>query len=138
METTRRATTMLETIVAFTLLSSVLSVSLPLAVRHGRLLIDQRNYRIALDELTNQLDRLTALPEDDVPAAVGKLAPSEFAETRLSHIELAGELAPADVGRRVRLRLTWGGLQPQTVSMTAWITPSLQSPGEQQRSGEPP
>jgi hypothetical protein len=109
-----------------------------LVVRHGRLLIEQRNYRIALDELTNQLDRITALPEAEVPAAVAKLSPSEFAAARLSHIELAGEVAPADIGRRVTLRLTWGGLQPHTISMAAWLTPKPQQPADEQPREESP
>ena len=60
-------------IVAFVLLSTVMSVATPLLVRHGRLLIDQRRYRLALDEVSNQLDRLTALSEEEARAALGQL-----------------------------------------------------------------
>ena len=120
---TKRGTSSLEVLVAFTLLSSVLSLSLPLVVRHGRLLKDQRSYRIALDELSNQLDRLTALPETELLATLEQLAPSKFAETRLPSAELVGEFEPAEVGRRVTLRLSWNGPQRRRVSMAAWIIP---------------
>jgi len=73
-----RGTSALEVIVAFTLLSSVLAFSTPLVVRHGRLLTSQRDYRLALDELSNELERLTALSNEQLPAAVEQLTPSDF------------------------------------------------------------
>ena len=83
---TRRAPSrseLLEVIVALTLLVTVLSLSMSLIVRHGRLLIAQRHYRQALDELSNQMDRVTALPADDVPQTLKQLSLSEFAAARL-------------------------------------------------------
>ncbi len=121
--TRRRGLSSLETIVAFTLLTSVLSLSLPLVVRHGRLLMDQRAYRVALDELSNRLDRLTTLPEEVVPAALDEIVPSEFAAAQLSGAKLSGTFEPADIGGRVILRLTWGGSVQRAVSMAGWITP---------------
>ena len=51
----------MEMLVAFTLLTSVLALSAPLVVRHGRVLVTARHYRLALEELSNQMERLTAL-----------------------------------------------------------------------------
>jgi hypothetical protein len=119
-------------IVAFTLLSSVLSLSLPLVVRHGRLLSDGRAYRIALDELSNQMDMLMALQEAEVPAALGRLAPSEFAATRLPGARIVGELAPADIGQRLLLRISWKGLHPREITMVGWVLPRPGSIAQQQ------
>jgi hypothetical protein len=118
----------LEVIVAFTLLSSVLAFATPLVVRHGRLLTAQRDYRLALDELSNQLERLSALPAAELPAAVAQLAPSEFAAARLHGAELKGELSPADVGQRLTLRLSWDEPQRRAapVTLAAWIIPDGQ------------
>jgi hypothetical protein len=112
-------------IVAFTLLSSVLAASTPLVVKYRRLLTAQRNYRVALDEVSNQLERLTALPEDELSTALEQLKPSEFAAGRLPGAELRGEVEVVDFGRRLRLELTWD--EPERrgapVSLAAWVLP---------------
>jgi hypothetical protein len=119
----RRGTNSFEVIVSFTLLSSVLAFATPLVVRHSRLLAGQRHYRLALDELSNQVERLSALPADQVSAAVENLAPSEFAAKHLPGAELHGELAEAEPGQRLTLHLTWD--EPQRKSaplrLTTWI-----------------
>src|SRR5688572_16674294 len=116
-------TTTIEVLVAFTLLMSVLSLSTPLVVKHGRLMTAQREYRLALDELSNQLESLVALPESELEAAVGRLAPSGFIAARLSGVELRGQVDAADFGRRITLRITWD--EPERsrapVTLAAWI-----------------
>src|ERR671919_757535 len=86
---TRCAASMLEVTVALTLLVSVLSLSVSLIFRHARLLTDQRHYRQALDELSNQMDRVTALPADDAPQALTQLSPSQFTAARLAAVKLS-------------------------------------------------
>jgi hypothetical protein len=129
----RRATSTLEVIVALTLLLSVLSLSLSLIVRHGRLLIAQRHYRQALDELSNQMDRVTALPADVVPQSIEELSLSQFAAARLSAAKLSAEFKPADIGQRVTLHLTWEEPHEHRVSMTGWLFPRTDAPGDQQQ-----
>ncbi len=119
----RCAISALEVIVSLTLLVSVLGLSASLIVHHGRLLVTQRHYRQALDELSNQLDRLTSLPADDVPHAVEQISVSPFAAARLSGAKLSAELKPADVGQRITLRLTWKELHEQSETMTGWVLP---------------
>ena len=96
--TTAEAQATLDLLVAFTLLVTVISVATPLVVRHGRLLKSHRNYRLALDELSNQLDRLTALPLDELPGAIEQLTPSPFLTERLPGARLSGELQPVESG----------------------------------------
>jgi Tfp pilus assembly protein FimT len=122
-ESMRRGASMLEILVACTLLGTVLSVATPLVVRHNRLLTAHREYQMALDELSNQLERLGALPAAELPAAVEKLAPSELAAAHLSGAKLTGELAAADEGQRLTLHLVWDEPQRKSapVSMASWI-----------------
>lgn len=126
----RSGTTMIEVMVAFTLLTTALSVSLPLVVRHGRLLASHREYRLALDEVSNQLDRLTALPQAELSKAMEQLSVSRFTAGSLPDAELQGELEPADIGRRITLRLSWGGPQRQTLSLAAWVFPATPQASE--------
>jgi hypothetical protein len=132
----RRAFGSLEVIVALTLLLSVLSLSASLIVRHGRLLVTQRHYRQALDELSNQVDRLTALPADDVPQALKQVSLSQFAATRLPGAKLTADIKPADIGQRFILRLTWKEHHEQSETMTGWILPRTSGQAEK-GSGAP-
>jgi hypothetical protein len=116
-------------LVAFTLLATVLATATPLVVRHGRLLSSHRQYRIALDEAANQLERLTALPEAELPAAIARLAPSPFAKTHLAGVKLTGEFAPEELGTRITLRISWD--EPRRheapLTLTAWGMPEEDS-----------
>ena len=116
----RRGMSSMEALIALMLLSSMLSFSLTLIVRHGRLLAAERNYRLALDELSNQLERLTVLPADELTDAVKQLKLSPFAANRLPDANLVGELSTADNGQRVRLQITSKTANGPTVSMAGW------------------
>jgi hypothetical protein len=129
----------IEVFVALALLTSVLSLSAPLVVRHGRMLIAHRHYRIALEELTNQLERLTAMRADEVPVAVEQIAPSPFAAARLPGLTLRAQLDSADMGQRVTLAITWDEPERRQapVVLAAWIAaepiPAAdEPPGEEQ------
>jgi hypothetical protein len=115
----------LEVIVSLTLLGSVLALSTPLIVAHGRLLKAQRNYRLALDELSNQIDRMSALPTANLPRAIDEIAPSALAAERLPGAVLRGRLAEAELGWRLTLEIWWEepNRQAAPVRMTAWVVP---------------
>jgi hypothetical protein len=127
-------------LVAFTLLSTALSLSLPLVIRHGRLLESCRHYRLALDELSNQLDRLTALPEAGARTELKQLKPSSFLAAKLPGAELTGQLQPVDFGSRLTLRLSWRDMpqQPTTVAMAAWILSAASQPDGSPSGGPRP
>jgi hypothetical protein len=136
-------TTTLELLVAFTLLSTVLTASLPLVVRHQRILATARHYRLALDELSNQLERLTALSAADVPEELERLEPSAFTAERLSGAELTGMFEPADLGQRLTLQLVWDEPQRREApaSLAAWIPPDEmagRAPSEQTTEANQP
>ena len=130
----------METLVAFTLLTTILSVFVPLVARNGRLLVAQREYRLALDELSNQLERLSALPRQELPQALEGLRPSEYTAARLRGAELRGELVPAEPGERLTLRISWDEPQRATapVTLTTWIYPRPRPASATSREGESP
>jgi hypothetical protein len=119
----RRGTTSLEVVVAFTLLTTAIGLAAPLIVAHNRLLVAQRHERLALDELSNQIERLSTLSADELPSAVAELGPSSFAAEHLPGAKLAGRVAPTDRGSRVTLEITWDqpNRQAAPLRLTAWI-----------------
>ncbi len=135
----RRGTGSLDLLVSFTLLVTLITVVTPLAVRHGRLLRSHRDYRLALDELSNQLDRLTALPVDELSQSIEQLAPSTFLTERLRGAKLTGELQPAEFGTRVTLKLSWNETERHRapVSLAAWVFPPARKSGGEPAEAEP-
>jgi prepilin-type N-terminal cleavage/methylation domain-containing protein len=127
----RRGFTLTELLVAATLLVSIFSVVTPLAVRSGRIRQETHRYQIALDELSNQLDRLTAIDEKKLADALDELVPSPQAESELPSPELTAEIIDDADGRRLILRLTWdrpAGAVPLT--LVGWLDPT---PGSSDR-----
>jgi hypothetical protein len=121
----RLGLTALEIFVALTLLSVGLSISASLLVRHQRLLAADRHYRLAMDELCNQLEQLTALSSTELSAAIGEVKPSRFAVRHLPGVELHGELHPDDMGQRVTLSITWDERPSSAapLALSAWHFP---------------
>jgi hypothetical protein len=119
----RRGSTLVELLVAFLLIMTTLGVSAPLVVRHERLLVDADHYRIALDELTNQLERLRAMPASLIGAALEQLKPSELTAQRLAGAKLAGNVESGDSGRRVKLQLSWDEPERRAfpAELVAWL-----------------
>ena len=72
----RRGLLMTELIVAAVLLITSLSLLTTLSIRTGKLWQDSRHYALAVDELTNQLERLTSLDVAGLDEQLLKLTPS--------------------------------------------------------------
>ena len=120
----RRGTTLLELLVAATLLVSVMSVVAPLAVRSGRLWQDSRHYQLALDELSNQLERLTSLDAAALEAALAELTPSQPVRDSLPNPVLSAETIDDAESRRLVLRLQWDRVGPaEPLTLVAWLDP---------------
>jgi len=117
---------MLDMFVAFTLVVATIAAVTPLMLRHGRLLQSQRQYRIALEELTSHLDRLTALEANELTDAIAELKPSEFAAERLPGASLSATLTEATGGaQHIAIHLSWDtpGRRETPVSLVGWAFP---------------
>jgi hypothetical protein len=121
----RAGTGALDLLVSFTLLVTAMCLAVPLIVQHGRVLKSQRNYRLALDEVANQLEHLTSQSPDAMPAAIQGLAPSDFVRQRLRAAKLSAELQPAESGSCIVLKLTWreANQQSTAVTLVGWAVP---------------
>ncbi len=133
----RRGASSVELLVAFGLLTTLLSMSVPLMVRHQRLLTSARHYRLAVEELANQLERLSALPPEELDAAVEQLRVSDFTAAKLRGAELTGAIDAAEFGRRVALQIVWDEPRRRSapVTMAAWvqrpISPVVDAPSQE-------
>ncbi len=123
--TTRRCGfTITELIVAASLLVVVTSVVASLTVRSGRLWQDSRHYRLAIDELSNQLERLTSLDEARLATAIAELSPSQQVRDALPNPVLSAETLADEDGTRLVLHLAWDRLGKSVpVTLVGWVDP---------------
>jgi hypothetical protein len=120
----RRGLMMTELIVAASLLISSLSLLVTLSFRTGKLWQDSRHYSLAVNELTNQLERLTTLEEDEIDGQLTELEPSAAIQAALPNPRLTGEKIVDEYGTRVMLAIEWdrpGNAKP--LSLMAWLSP---------------
>lgn len=113
----------MEVMVALGLLITAISASAPLVVRHGRLLTSARHYRLALDELSNQAERLASLDERTLAAELQMLAPSKFIAHRLPGARLMAELTDGEFNRRLVLNLYWNEGERKSIplKLATWL-----------------
>ena len=127
----RRGFSLIELIVAATLLISAMSVVAPLAVRSARLQQDSQHYQLALDELSNQLEWLTSLDAEALETALAELTPSSTVRDVLPNPVLGAETIVDDDGRRLVLQLQWDRVGPALpLTLVAWLEPPATPPEE--------
>jgi hypothetical protein len=122
----RRGTTIIEFVGACSLLGSFMLFVVPSAIRIGRVQQMIRHDRIAMDEVTNQLDRLAQLPLSQFKREIAELTPSEFAATGLPNPRLTGTLQESEEGYRLALEISWDspGRSVAPLSMATWLFPT--------------
>lgn len=127
---------MTEVLVAAVVLVAVISVLTQLMIRGGRLQMDARRYQVALDELSNQIDRLTALNEDARNRALQALTPSPDAAATLPSAKLQAKTINDAAGHRLVLSLAWDRFgERRPITLVGWLPPASVTPDE--RAGGP-
>ena len=114
--------TITELLIAATLLITLTSVFGSLSVRCRRLHQQSRHYQVAVNELSDQLDRLLALDDASRTAAIDNLKPSQWVNTVLPAPSLAGDVVDDANGPRIVLRLSWTRQgNPPPVTLVGWL-----------------
>jgi hypothetical protein len=119
----RRGTTIIEFVVACSLLGSLILCVVPAVVRIGRVQQTIRHDRIAMDEITNRMEHLVQLPLEEIEEEIATLTPSEFALASLPDPQLTGELQESEQGYRLALEISWDspGRRVAPVTMATWL-----------------
>lgn len=122
----RHGLLMTELIVAAILLITSLSLLVTLSFRTGKLWQDSRHYTLAVNELTNQLERLTTLDEAEIDEQLAALQPSAAIQDALPNPHLSGKKISDEYGTRVMVEITWDRLgNAKPVLLTAWLAPPI-------------
>lgn len=118
----RNGVTTTELVVAATLLVSVISLITPLTVRMGRIWQDARQIRLALGELSNQMERLTSMNAGQRETAIASLSPSIEIRHALPEARLHVQTIQDEDGTRLVISLQWKRAQPSNpISLEGWV-----------------
>lgn len=124
-----RGITMVECVVAASILIVAMGTVTTMSFRLNRVWIDVAHQRIAMNELTNTLESLCELPVDEIEQAIAELSPSTAANASLYEPELTGERINDSFGDRVALRLTWKSAHPiRPAELVGWIDSQGEEP----------
>ena len=118
----RNGTTLTEMVVAATLMVSTMAIVAPLTVRTGRLWQDARRHQLVMDELSNELERLTSLTAEQRERAIANLTPPEYLQASLPSATINAEIIRDGEGMRLLLSMNWDRLgNPKPVSLVGWL-----------------
>lgn len=93
-----------------------------LIVRTGRLWQDIRHEQLAMDELSNQIDRLTALERPQRAAALAELVPSKPAQRALPNVKLQAQTVKDQAGTRLVVSIHWDRkIESKPLALVGWI-----------------
>ncbi|MFG0253691.1 MAG: prepilin-type N-terminal cleavage/methylation domain-containing protein [Rhodopirellula sp. JB053] len=125
----RKGFTMLECVVAASILMVAMSTVATIAYRVHRLWMDVADQRIAMNELTNQIEFITQLPVNEVDDAIAGIAPSAIAAINLDHPELSATRTQDELGDRITVTLRWQSPHPiPPVRLVGWINSKESTP----------
>jgi hypothetical protein len=121
----RWAFTSTELVVASSLLVALMGVVSPLAVRSTRLWIESRHHQLALEELTGELERLTAMDSLARANAIESLEPSGRLLDAAPSATIEAEMLQDQDGERLVLTLRWNrDDHPRApLRLVAWLDP---------------
>ncbi len=118
----RSGFTLTEVVVAASLLAAVMGIVAPLTVRCGRMWQDTQHQQMAMDEMVNQLERLTALRPAERQRAIAELTTSPHLGAVMPGSELSIKTMSEQDGERLVLSLTCRAKE-KPLQLVAWIHP---------------
>jgi len=118
----RSGISLIEVVVAATLVLSIIGLVTPLTVRVGRIWQTTRQYRLAFHELANQMEFLTNQGLAECEAALPNLKPSAIVTESLPDAQLRGEIVRDQDGTRLVLKLDWErDAKSVPLSLVGWL-----------------
>lgn len=104
----RAAFALLEIMVAATLVLTGMVIIAKLSVASGRMWVQTRHERLAMEELSNQLEYLVALDADDLDLATQKISPADHVAKSLANVTILAKPVRDGDGSRIEMTIQWG------------------------------
>ena len=124
MKNRRRGLSYAEVLVSATVLTTIMSLVTVSSFRISRVWKDVQHQRIAVNELSDQLDRLTMSPVEEIEDLIDSLEASKECQSQLADPQLNGLIeTEEEIGHRLTLLLTWQnhlGERSKPETLSAW------------------
>ena len=118
----RNGLTSMELLVSMTILLATVSIITTLIFNCGMIWKDVSQRRVAVRELSSQLEELTLLDQDSVEEKIDKLEISAICIERLPDAKLTGVLSEDNLGVRIQLSLSWKrSVKSKPVVLCGWL-----------------
>lgn len=125
----RTGSSVIECVVAASVLMVTMGTVTTMAFRASRIWIATGHQRIAMNELSNQLETITSARGDEINRLIENLAPSGLAQKSLDQPLIKATRTRDQAGDRVTIELSWRSQFPiAPVSLTGWISVSAEDP----------
>ena len=112
----------MELLVSFTILLATVSVITTLIFKCGVIWKDVSQRRVAVTELSSQLESLTLLDQDSATEKIKQLELSDICTQRLPDAKLTGVLSEDNLGVRIQLSLDWKrSVDSKPVILCGWL-----------------
>ena len=119
----RSGITSVELIISSILLITVISFVTTICFQINLVWKDIHHHRVAMGELSNQLEELTQLSRVSAEEAINDLQPSSVCVRSLRNPVLQGELTDDAFGTRIVLQINWDRRNPgKPIELVGWIT----------------
>lgn len=113
---------MIECVVAASILIGVMSLVASMIYRTNLIWKDVHRQRVAVCELSNQLESLTTLSIEEAQMRIQSLECSPKVAAVLADVQLQAQWIDDALGPRISLEISWKSTCPvRPVSMTAWM-----------------
>ena len=124
----RRGLVAMEMLVAIVVLCATVTVVTGLLFKCGMIWRDVSQYRVAVHELSAQLEELTLMDANSVTERIDQLKPSAVSAERLPDAKLSGLLVKDSLGTRVELSINWKRMvESKPVVLCGWLIESEDS-----------
>lgn len=118
----RRGFTTTEVVVAAGILVSAMAAAVPLTVESGQMMKQARDHDLALDELSNQLDRLLSLEPSELAKSIVDVEASPQLLRLMPSARVTAEKVDDSQGKRLIVSVDWQRPgNPQPLTLTGWI-----------------
>ena len=118
----RRGLTSIEVLASVAILLATVSVVTTLVFKCGMIWKDVSQRRVAVAELSSQLEELTLLDKDSATEKIEELEPSMICSERLPEAKLTGTLSEDNLGIRIQLSLSWKrSVESKPIILSGWL-----------------
>ena len=129
----------IEFLVSFSVMATVMTFATTMTLNISRVWRDIEHQRLAVCELSNQLEEITLLTGESLTERVGQMEPSDFCKQGLDEPRISAKLSSDKLGQRIDLELVWKRRPAEKkVRLSGWSVNQKVAPDDQPDNGDQP